>query len=97
MKPHKTECMTIIEAYNGDLQDFPPTEETSISFDATDLSMTGWVYQFKKVTKKELPFYFKDQLVLLNYCTYKNHLKEKKDLKPKEDPHYLNDDYFAEK
>ena len=55
------------------------------------------VYQFKKVTKKELPFYFKDQLVLLNYCTYKNHLKEKKDLKPKEDPHYLNDDYFAEK
>jgi hypothetical protein len=49
MKPHKTECMIIIEAYNGDLQDFPPTEETSISFDATDLSMAGWVYQFKRV------------------------------------------------
>ena len=49
MKPHKTECMIIIEANNGDLQDFPVTEETSISFDATDLSMAGWVYQFKRV------------------------------------------------
>ena len=49
MKPHKTECMIIIEAYNGDLEDFPTTEETSISFNATDLSMVGWVHQFKKV------------------------------------------------
>ena len=49
MKPHKTECMIILEAYNGDLQDFPVTEETTISFNATDLSMAGWIYQFKRV------------------------------------------------
>ena len=49
MKPHKTDCMIIIEANNGDLEDFPATEETTISFDATDLSMPGWIYQFKKV------------------------------------------------
>jgi hypothetical protein len=49
MKPHKTECMIIIEADNGDLEHFPKTEETTISFDATDLSMAGWIYQFKRV------------------------------------------------
>ena len=46
--------------------------------------------EYKKCVKKDLPFYFKDSLVILNYCTFKNHLKEKKDLKPKEEPHFLN-------
>jgi hypothetical protein len=53
--------------------------------------------EFRKVNKKQLPFFFKDSLVLLNYCTFKNHLKENRDLKPKEEPHYLNHDYFQEK
>jgi hypothetical protein len=50
--------------------------------------------EFKKTTRKELPFYFKDSLVILNYCTFKNHIKEKRDLKPKEEPVFLDNDYF---
>jgi len=36
-------------------------------------------------------------MVILNYCTFKSHIKEKKDLKPKEHPHFLKNDYFVEK
>ena len=48
MKPHKTVCVILIEAANGDLEDYPLAEENTISFDATDLSIAGWVNQFKK-------------------------------------------------
>jgi hypothetical protein len=49
MKLHKAQCTIIIDADNGDLEDFPSTDKTTITFDATDLTLTGWVYQFKKV------------------------------------------------
>lgn len=49
MKPHKTTCKIILKLDNGDLDDYPVTEEASISFNATDLTMSGWVQQFKKV------------------------------------------------
>lgn len=49
MKPYKTSCMIIIEFDNGDLEDYPVTEEVNISFNATDLTMCGWIQQFKKV------------------------------------------------
>ena len=49
MKPHKTTCKITLKHDNADLEDFPVTEEASISFNATDLTMFGWVQQFKKV------------------------------------------------
>lgn len=50
MKPHKTTCKITLKHDNGDLiDDFPPTEEASISFDATDISIHVWTQQFKKV------------------------------------------------
>jgi hypothetical protein len=39
--------------------------------------------EYRKVAKKELAFYFRDEMVILNYCTFKNHIREKKDPKPK--------------
>mgnify|MGYP003656706853 CR=1 FL=1 len=49
MKPHKTTCKITLKHDNGDLEDFPCTEDSSISFNATDLTMCGWIQQFKKV------------------------------------------------
>ena len=48
-------------------------------------------------TKKTLPFFFKEEKNLLSYCTFKNHLKEKKDLKPKDNPHFLDHEYFIDR
>lgn len=31
--------------------------------------------EYKKKTKKELAFFFREEMVMLNYCTFKNHLK----------------------
>ena len=31
--------------------------------------------EYKKKTNKELPFFLRDEVVMLNYCTFKNHLK----------------------
>lgn len=50
--------------------------------------------EFERANKRPLPFYFKDELVLTNYCTFKSHIKENKQIKPKEHPYYLDGDYF---
>jgi len=31
--------------------------------------------EYKKKTKKELPFFLREEVIMLNYCTFKNHLK----------------------
>lgn len=49
------------------------------------------------LTHKMLSFFFKDECVLINYCTMKSHLKEKKEVKPKDNPHYLTDEYFLDR
>lgn len=45
---YKTTVTFTHEADNGSLEDFPATEKTTITFDATDLTVEGWVYQFKR-------------------------------------------------
>ena len=53
--------------------------------------------EYKKITKNSLPFYFKEEGEISHFCTMKCHIKEKKDIKPKDNPVFLNDDYFLDK
>ena len=53
--------------------------------------------EYKKNTKNSLPFYFREEGEISHFFTTKSHIKEKKDIKPKDNPVFLNDDYFLDK
>lgn len=53
--------------------------------------------EYKKITKNSLAFYFREEGQISRFFTTKCHIKEKKDIKPKDNPMFLNDDYFLDK
>ena len=52
--------------------------------------------QYYAHTQKQLPFYFRSETELPQCCTFKHHLKEKKNVKPTEKGTFLSQYYFME-
>lgn len=48
-KDYFTKVKIVLESNNGDLEDFPATTKYVVKFDATDMSVQGWIDEFKKV------------------------------------------------
>lgn len=48
---YHTQVTIILDANNGKLQDYPATSRYKFSFDATDLTIHGYVEQFRTVLR----------------------------------------------